>query len=159
MQVPSQPQSKSLVHTIDPPALGKPNPIYAAMTAAPLSPSTTMYTISGQVAESPSDGSIPPTLPEQIDLCLRRVDICLSHIGARKADMMQFMYYFRQKALEDYDAENGEGKALGLVIEKVVPWLEGHRPASCYSRTFGMTDDRYHCEFEAMVVLADEAKS
>lgn len=144
----------SLVSLIDPPALGKPNPAYAAITAAKLSPTAVLYTIAGQVAEDPKDGSVPTGFGEQIDLCLRRIDICLESIGATKADMTRFVYYLRQGAMTDYDAKEGEGAATAVVVSKAMAWLEGNRPASCYNRSFGMSDDIYHCEFEAMVVVA-----
>lgn len=144
------------VEVIDPPTLGKPNPLYGAITAAKLSPSTTLYTIAGQVAEDPSDGSVPEGFADQLALCLKRIDLCLEHIGAKKTDMTRFMYYLRQGAIDDYDATEGKGSALRLIVAVVGKWLEGHRPASCYNRSFGMTEDKYACEFEAMVVLSEE---
>lgn len=146
-----------LVQIIDPPGLGRPNPIYASITAAKLSPTTTLYTVAGQVAEDPSDGSVPASLPAQLDLCLRRLDICLEHIGARKTDISRFMYYIRQGGLDEFDAQQGKGEGLKLIVQKAMGWLEGHRPASCYNRVFGMTDDKYLCEFEMMVITSTEA--
>lgn len=124
------------------------------MTAARISPTCTLYTISGQVAEHPLDNSIPSSFPNQLDLCLRRISICLDYIGATKPDITRFMYYMREQSLNDYDATEGKkGAALELVVEKAVAFLEGHRPASCYCRSFGMSENKFHCEFEAMVVL------
>ncbi|KAI9686294.1 MAG: hypothetical protein M1820_010668 [Bogoriella megaspora] len=144
------------VTTIDPPTLGKPHPLYAAITAAPLSPTSTLYTISGQVAEDPVTGTTPPDLSSQLDICLRRLDICLEHINAKKVDITRFMYYIKQSAIEDLDAERGNGSALKLIGGRVGMWMEGHRPASCYNRVFGMSDDKFLCEFEAMAVLTKE---
>jgi enamine deaminase RidA (YjgF/YER057c/UK114 family) len=144
------------VKIIDPPTLGKPNPLYAAITAAPLSPSSTLYTISGQVAEDPSTGTVPAGLAAQLPICLQRIDLCLEHIGAKKTDVIRLMYYIRQGAVEEYEATEGKGAGLKLIGGEVGKWLEGHRPASCYNRSFGMSEDRYACEFEAMVVLSRE---
>ena len=147
----------SLVKTLDPPSLGIPNPAYAAITAAQLSPTASLYTIAGQVAEDPVNGSVPPGFAEQIDLCLRRIDLCLEYIGATKADMTRFIYYIRQGAIDDYDKGKGKGSARDVLTGKAMAWLEGNRPASCYCRSYGMSDDIYHCEFEAMVVIAKPA--
>ena len=144
------------VEVIDPPTLGKLNPLYGAITAAKLSQSATLYTISGQVAEDPATGDVPAGLSAQLPICLKRIDLCLEHIGAKKTDMIRLMYYIRQGAIDDYDPVEGQGSALKLIVGVVGKWLEGHRPASCYNRSFGMTDDRYACEFEAMVVLSQE---
>lgn len=147
----------SLVSLIDPPALGKPNPAYAAITAVKLSPAATLYTIAGQVAEDPADGSVPPGFGDQVELCLRRIDICLEHIGATKADITRFVYYLRQQAMTEYDTKQGEGAARDLVVGKAMTWLDGNRSASWYNRSFGMSEDIYHCEFEAMVVAPPKA--
>ncbi|KAJ9608903.1 hypothetical protein H2200_006674 [Cladophialophora chaetospira] len=144
------------VEVIDPPTLGKPSPLYGAITAAKLSPSATLYTISGQVAEDPATGDVPAGLSAQLPICLQRIDLCLEHIGAKKTDIIRLMYYIRQGAIEDYEAAEGQGSGLKLIGGVVGKWLEGHRPASCYNRSFGMSDDRYACEFEAMVVLNKE---
>jgi enamine deaminase RidA (YjgF/YER057c/UK114 family) len=144
------------VEVIDPPTLGKPNPLYGAITAARLSQSTTLYTISGQVAQDPVSGAVPAGLSAQLPVCLRRIDLCLEHIGAKKTDITRLMYYIRQGDVDDYEAAEGHGSALKLIGGVVGKWLEGHRPASCYNRSLGMSDDRYACEFEAMVVLSQE---
>lgn len=142
------------VKLIDPPALGVSNPLYAAITAALLSHTSTLYTIAGQVAEDPVTGSTPSDLHSQLDICFQRLDICLTHINAKKTDVIRFMYYIKQSAIEDLDGQQGKGAALNLIVDKAGKWLEGHRPASCYNRVFGMSDDRFLCEFEAMVVLS-----
>ena len=142
------------VRLIDPPALGASNALFAAITAVPLSSTSTLYTISGQVAEDPVTGRTPPDLSSQLDICLRRLDICLTPVDAKKTDITRFMYYIKQSAIDDLDGQQGNGTALKLIVEKAGKWLKGHRPASCYNRVFGMSDDKFLCEFEAMVVLA-----
>jgi len=144
------------VEVIDPPTLGKPNPLYGNITAAKLSPTTTLYTIAGQVAQDPATGEVPAGLAAQLPVCLKRIGLCLEHIGAKKTDIIRLMYYIRQGALDDHEAAEGQGSGLRLIGGVAGKWLEGHRPASCYNRSFGMSDDRYACEFEAMVVLSQE---
>lgn len=141
------------VTVIDPEALGPKPEIYSAMTAVRLSPHTTQYYISGQVGKDLTTNELPPDLETQLDNILKRLSICLDHIGAKKKDLATFHYYLRQSAVEDIDGRDGYEGALNLIVSKVVPWLEGHRPASCYSRTFGMTRPEYLCEIAAIAVV------
>ncbi|KAK4504990.1 hypothetical protein PRZ48_002953 [Zasmidium cellare] len=140
------------VTVLDPEALGPKPGIYSAMTSIPLSPNTTQYYISGQTGEDLTTNDLPPDLETQLDNILKRLSICLEHVGAKKTDLATFHYYLRQSAVEDLDAREFEG-ALKVVYGKVGPWLEGHRPASCYSRTFGMSHPRYLCEISAVAVV------
>ncbi|KAF2168089.1 hypothetical protein M409DRAFT_21534 [Zasmidium cellare ATCC 36951] len=140
------------VKVLDPEALGPKPPIYSAMTAVPLSPHTTQYYISGQTGVDPTTNELPPDLESQLDNVLKRLSICLDYIGAKKTDLATFHYYFRQPAVEDLDGRELEG-ARKVVHSKVSPWLEGHRPASCYSRTFGMSHPKFLCEISATAVV------
>ncbi|KAK5128217.1 hypothetical protein LTR85_002884 [Meristemomyces frigidus] len=135
----------SLISTIDPPSLGPPNPVYAQITKVTLSETVTLLTIAGQVAVTP-DGNTPETLGEQVDLCLSRLETCLAAADANVHDMTRFMYYLTEKAYE-HDG------ALSLVVEKVTPWLEGHRPASCFLVVKSLSKAKFMCEFEAQAVV------
>lgn len=139
------PNLSHLVSTIDPPSLGPPNPVYAHITSVALSDTVTLITIAGQVAVGPK-GNIPGTLGEQIDLCLARLKTCLAATDASVHDMTRFMYYITESAFAD------EG-ALSLVVEKVTPWLDGHRPASCFLVVKSLSRPEFMCEFEAQAVV------
>lgn len=148
----SQPQSQGVtVH--DPPALGPKPDIYSAMTSVPLSPHTTQYFISGQTGEDLETKILPPDLDTQLDNILKRIAICLDSVGAKKSDLATFHYYLRQSAVEDVDGRDGSEGTIKLVRKKVVPWLEGHRPASCYTRSFGMSHPKYLAEISAIAVV------
>lgn len=103
-----------------------------------------MITIAGQPPVDPN-GNTPDTLAEQIDLCLSRLSTCLTEAKAKKHDMIRLMYYFTEKAWED-------PKALDLVTEKVMPWLDGHRPASCLLVVKSLSVPQFMCEFEAQAI-------
>ncbi|KAK9368242.1 Endoribonuclease L-PSP/chorismate mutase-like protein [Lipomyces kononenkoae] len=141
------------VQVHDPLSFQHPHPLYSSYTSVPVSSTSTLVTISGQVAVDPDTGETPTTLSAQIDLCLSRISACLEHAGARKIDITRFMYYITQRGIEEVDAANGKGAALKLVGGKVGQWLDGHRPASCFLRVFGMSDDKFLCEFECMAVV------
>lgn len=136
--------SSNPVQLHDPPSLGPANPVYANITTVPLSPSATLITVAGQVATRP-DGTIPSTLPEQIDLCLSKLETCLSSVDAKIENLTRFMYYFTENAFQGKET-------LDLVIEKVGAWLKGHRPASCFLVVKSLSRKEFFCEFEGMAV-------
>jgi enamine deaminase RidA (YjgF/YER057c/UK114 family) len=141
------------VTAIDPPVFKSPHPLYSSYTSVPISSTSTLITISGQVAEDPSTGETPSSLPAQIDVCLSRLSSCLDHAGATKADLIRFMYYISQRGVEEIDGREGKGAVVRLIGGKVGSWLEGNRPASCFLRVWGMSDDRFLCEFECQAVV------
>jgi enamine deaminase RidA (YjgF/YER057c/UK114 family) len=145
------------VEVIDPPELGARNPLYSAMTSFHLSPTAVQYNISGQVGQDPNTNEVPAAISSQFDMCLRRISICLDHIGAQKDNIVTFMYYVKESAMSDMDDQNGDGASLKMIVDKAGQWLEGHRPASCFSRIFGMSHEKYLCEVAATVVMHTDA--
>lgn len=141
------------VQTHDPPSFKKPHPLYSSFTSVPLSGPANLITVAGQVAEDPETGETPSSLGEQVDVCLSRLSACLEHAGGNKANITRLMYYIAQPGIDEVDGREGKGAALKLIGTKVGAWLEGHRPASCYLRVFGMSDDRFLCEFECMAIV------
>ena len=141
------------VDTLDPPEFKHANPLYSSYTSVPISSTAKLITIAGQVAEDPETNAVPVGLAAQVDLCLARLTAIMKHAGAAKADLTRLMYYIAQPAIDQLDGEEGQGVALALIAAKVGAWLEGHRPASCYLRVFGMSEDKYCCEFECMAVV------
>jgi hypothetical protein len=63
------------------------------------------------------------------------------------------MYYITQRGFDEVEEKEGKGAALKLIGGKVGSWLEGRRPASCFLRVFGMSDEKFLCEFECMAVV------
>lgn len=141
------------VQTIDPPAF-KPHPLYSSYTSVPISATAVLVIVSGQIAQDPETGETPSELSAQVDLCLSRLWSCLEHAGAKKTDITRFMYYIVQRGVEEVEAKEGKGAATKLIGGKVGAWLEGHRPASCFLRVSGMSDDKFLCEFECQAIVA-----
>ena len=75
-------QYLSLMTVIDPPALGKPDPVYAHITTVPLSDTVNFITVAGQAAIR-ADGSTPETLPVRMKLCLENISLCLEAVKDR----------------------------------------------------------------------------
>ena len=130
------------VQILDPPSLGPINPVYANITVAPLGPSN-LVTIAGQVATTPS-GSVPSTLEEQIDLCLSKLETCLSAVNGTVQNLTRLVYYF---------VEHNPDTTPQLITQKALAWLKGHRPASCYLVVKSLSKPEFLCEFEAMAVV------
>lgn len=144
------------VTSSDPPSFKTPpHPLYASITSVNLSPTAKLVTVAGQIGEDPLTGETPENLSEQVDVCLRRLDACLEHGGATKKDITRFMYYITQRGIDEMEAKEGPGSALKLVGGKVGGWMEGHRPAACFLRVFGMSNDKFLCEFECMAVVTE----
>lgn len=134
--------SNPLVKVLDPPSLGPTNPVYSNITIVSIG-DIKLVTIAGQVATTPT-GEIPSTLEAQIDLCLSKVGTCLSAVGATVHDMTRLVYYF---------VEHDPKTTPALITEKVKPFLQGHRPASCYLVVQSLSRPEFLCEFEAVAVV------
>jgi enamine deaminase RidA (YjgF/YER057c/UK114 family) len=141
------------VQAHDAPSVKHPHPLFSSFTSARRSDTATLVTISGQSARDPETNETPEGLAPQIDICLSRIDACLQAAGATKGDITRLMYYIVQRGLDEFDAKEGEGAALKLIAQKAGAWLEGNRPASCYLRVLGMSEDKLLCEFECMAVV------
>jgi enamine deaminase RidA (YjgF/YER057c/UK114 family) len=137
----------------DPLSFKNPHPLYASFTTARLSDTTALVTVAGQVAQDPETNETPEDLASQVDVCLSRLGVCLQAAGAAKVDITRFMYYIAQRGVDEIDSKEGQGAAMKLVGGKVGAWLEGNRPASCYLRVFGMSNEKFLCEFECMAVV------
>ena len=141
----------SPVKSHDPPGLGPANPVYANVTTVSLGPTTTLFTVAGQVATRP-DGSIPvgktttETVLLQMDLCLSKFEACLAAVGAEISNLTRLIYYFSEAA---YDLE----ESRNLIIEKMKVWLRGSRPASCLLVVKSLSKREFMCEFEGMGVV------
>ncbi|RFU27299.1 hypothetical protein B7463_g9042, partial [Scytalidium lignicola] len=144
------------VQAHDPPHFAAPHPFYSSYTTVPLSPTTTLVTVSGQVAQDIETGDTPSDLESQVDLCLSRLSGCLECAGAGKKDITRFMYYISQRGVDEFDEREGKGAAVRLIGGKSGKWLEGNRLASCFPRVFGMSDDKFLCEFECIAVVTKE---
>lgn len=141
------------VQAVDPPSFKNPHPLYASYTTVPISTTTSLITVAGQIAQDPITNIIPSGLDAQVDLCLSRLSACLEHAGATKRDITRLMYYIAQPAVDEIDTKEGQGAALKLIGTKVGVWQEGHRPASCFLRVHGLSSPAFLCEFECMAII------
>ncbi|MCJ1328347.1 hypothetical protein MMC10_005023 [Thelotrema lepadinum] len=136
----------TLITTLDPPACGSsPHPAYAQITTIPLG-SARLITISGQVADDPETGSVPEDLGDQVDVCFGKIRACLEACGATVHDLVKVMYY----------VVGFEPSMLSTVTDRIVGFMEGHRPAGCLLGIQSSIDGRFKVEIEATAVVKEE---
>lgn len=140
--LPIRKMSSRLVETLDPSSLGPSNPVYANVTTVPIG-DMNFVTIAGQVATTPT-GEVPSSLEEQIDLCLSKLETCLSAVHGTVHHLTRLVYYF---------VEHNPETTPGLITEKAKAFLDGHRPASCYLVVKALSKPEFLCEFEAVAVV------
>ena len=133
----------SLVRFVDPPELGKTNPVYSGLTIVPIGDACDLVTISGQIAVTPS-GDVPDTFEEQLEVCLARFETCLAAAGATVHDLIRFNYGV---------VEHEEGTTPSLIIKRVAEFLRGHKPASTYYVVRSLSKAEYKLEFDGMAVV------
>lgn len=136
----------SIVTAHNPPTLDTPPPVYSHYTLAPLSDSTTLVTVAGQIAVDPETRTVASDLASQVSCCLGRVGVCLEAAGATTADVTRLMYYVVERAWEGDDT-------VRMLIDRVGAWLGTARPASCLLVVKSLSRPEYLCEFEAMAVV------
>lgn len=85
----------SQIQIFDPPKHPALAASYSQISTVPLSASTTLVTIAGQVGHDYNNpaGSIPASFPEQIRLALRNIETCLAAAGATKRDIVGARQY------------------------------------------------------------------
>jgi enamine deaminase RidA (YjgF/YER057c/UK114 family) len=106
------------------------SPAYSHISRLPLSPTTTLITLAGQVGvrtDLPTPGTnattTPPTLGEQCAIAFANVDKCLAAAGASKSDIVHVRHYVVD-LLRD-----GQGQDPARQ-ERYLEWMGELRPPS-----------------------------
>lgn len=136
--------SEGPVKCLDPRSLGPPHPsgVFSNITTVHVG-DTNFVTIAGQIADSPT-GETPSTIEEQIAVCLSKLKRSLEAVHGTVHHLTRLAYYMVEHVPET---------TPGLPVEQVLPWLEGHKPASCYLVVKALSKPEYLCEFEAQAVV------
>ena len=136
--------SKSHVQALDPSSLGPPHPsgVFSNITVVPIG-DVNFVTIAGQVAVTPT-GETPSSLEEQIALCLSKIEMCLEAVHGNVDHLTRLVYYM---------VEHNPETTPAVLVEKVLPFLKGHKPASCYLVVKALSQPEFLCEFEAQAIV------
>ncbi|KAK5065041.1 hypothetical protein LTR84_000876 [Exophiala bonariae] len=78
---------------INPAGVRPPHPIYSHVQTTPLSPTTTLVTIAGQIGVPPDSASAAATFGEQVEIALENLKKCLAAAGATPADIIKVTHY------------------------------------------------------------------
>ncbi|KAJ4287717.1 hypothetical protein N0V90_012420 [Kalmusia sp. IMI 367209] len=107
----------------DPPTNPAFAPTYSQISSIPVSPTSTLISIAGQIGYDAATQTIPPTLGEQVTLACANVDKCLEAAGATKADIVQVRQYVVD-LLRGGKGPDPEGP------KRYAEWMGGLKPPS-----------------------------
>lgn len=89
-------------------------------------------------------GETPSSLEEQIALCLSKIEMCLEAVQGTVHHLTRLVYYM---------VEHNPETTPAVLVEKVLPFLKGHKPASCYLVVKALSQSEFLCEFEAQAIV------
>ena len=112
----SQPQRQ--LH--NPPTIHPPAPSYTHISTVPLSPSTKLITIAGQIGMDPS-GKIPPSFAAQVQLALANLSTCLASAGCTTEDIVKCGMYIVGKPGGDEEMDDVRRKAYKEFLGEARP--------------------------------------
>lgn len=99
------------------------SPTYSHISRVPITPTTTLVSIAGQLGWDATTGVIPPTLASQCSLAFSNVERCLRASGACKHDIIQVRQYVVD-LLKNGDDQDPERAKL------YIQWMGDLRPPS-----------------------------
>jgi enamine deaminase RidA (YjgF/YER057c/UK114 family) len=132
--------------TFNPPNICPPKPTYSHVSCTPLSSTSTLITIAGQLGLSVS-GQIPSSLADQVALALENLSKCLEAAGATTRDIVKVTQY-----IVDYDPSERSRAELYL------KFIGDHRPPSTLVGVTKLAAPELLYEIEAMAVVHEAAK-
>ena len=91
-QQPKQLAPTPPMEIINPSGIHKPALSYSHVARIPISDTSTLVTISGQIGMAPG-GTIPPAFADQVHLALRNLGACLSSAGCGPNDIVKVTHY------------------------------------------------------------------
>lgn len=95
------------IQIFDPPGLSAAAPTYSMISITPLSPTTKLISLAGQVGHESTTNQTPSSFAEQVRVALANVDKCLAAAGASKKDIItnrQYIVRLSQLSKEDFKA-------------------------------------------------------
>ena len=127
---------------LNPPTVVPPRPTYSHVSSSPLSPTTTLISIAGQIGIDPTTKTVPPTFAEQVQVALANLGRCLEAVGATPADIIKVTHFVVN--LDPNDRSRAEA---------YIKFIGDHRPPSTLLGVAKLADDELLYEIEAMAVV------
>jgi enamine deaminase RidA (YjgF/YER057c/UK114 family) len=124
-----------------------PHGSYSHICQTPLSQTTTLITLAGQVGIDRSDRSTPSFIT-QVNTALANVGKCLASVGASAKDIIKVTHYVVDLGKEPGDNE----KRVAAYTE----FMGDHRPPSTLVGVDRLADPRYLYEIDVWAALTKE---
>jgi len=127
---------------INPPSVAAPRPTYSHIQTTPISSTSTLVTIAGQIGLDPDTKTVPPTFSEQVQVALANLGKCLAAVGATPADIIKVTHF-----VVDLDPKDTSR------AEAYVKFMGDHRPPSTLLGVAALADSNLLYEVEAMAIV------
>ncbi|KIW13828.1 hypothetical protein PV08_06608 [Exophiala spinifera] len=130
---------------INPPFVHAPRPTYTHVQTTPISSTSTLITIAGQIGVDAKSGAIPPTFAEQVEVALENLRKCLESVGATPADIIKTTHFVVNLDYKDTSR-----------AEAYVKFIGDHRPPSTLLGVEKLAAPEILYEVEAMAIAHQE---
>lgn len=134
--------ASSLPQTFNPASVPAPRPSYSHICTTPLSPTTKLITVAGQIGIDPTTSTVPASFAAQVSAALTNLGACLAAAGATTRDVVKVTQY-----VVDYDpTERARASLYG-------EFMGDHRPPSTLVGVACLAEPELSYEIEAMAVV------
>ena len=114
------------------------------LSTTPITPTSKLISIAGQVGHDPVTKTTPSGLGPQISLALSNLATCLNAAGATKTDIISVRQYVVDMLPQD-----------PVRAKLYTEWMEGHRPPSTLIGVQSLATRDFLYEIEVMVVVSE----
>jgi enamine deaminase RidA (YjgF/YER057c/UK114 family) len=127
---------------INPADVRPPHPIYSHVQVTPISPTSSLITIAGQIGVPPDSAAAAATFAEQVEIALDNLRKCLAAAGATPADIIKVTHYIVN--LDPKDRSR---------LEAYTKFIGDHRPPSTLVGVAALAWPELLYEVEAMAIV------
>lgn len=127
---------------INPPNVHPPRPTYSHVQTTPISSTSTLVTIAGQIGVDPDTQSVASTFAEQVQVALANLGKCLAAAGATPADIIKITHF-----VVNLDPKDTTRAAA------YVKFMGDHRPPSTLLGVAALAEPSILYEVEAMAIV------
>ncbi|KIW93302.1 uncharacterized protein Z519_05907 [Cladophialophora bantiana CBS 173.52] len=128
---------------INPSDVPPPRPTYSHVQCTPLSSTSTLVTIAGQIGVDISTGTAPEDFIAQVEIALSNLGKCLAAAGATPKDIVKMTQFVVNLETSDNAARS----------EAYCKFLGGHRPPSTLVGVAALAAPNWLYEVEAMAIV------
>jgi enamine deaminase RidA (YjgF/YER057c/UK114 family) len=127
---------------INPGDVRPPHPIYSHVQVTPISPTSSLITIAGQIGVPPDSAAAATTFAQQVEIALDNLRKCLAAAGATPADIIKVTHYIVN--LDPKDRSR---------LEAYTKFIGDHRPPSTLVGVAALAWPELLYEVEAMAIV------